>query len=97
MADRQQLRELINLINFVENYCMRHSYPVEFTLDDGMHVVVSKAGIHVFDFEIEPAKGDRRHFFIDEEEEFTDQKEAELDFDQLNALRTFWLITRNEA
>ncbi|MGE5518532.1 MAG: hypothetical protein ACM3VS_01310 [Candidatus Dadabacteria bacterium] len=75
---------------------MRHSYPVEFTLDDGMHVVVKKTGDHVFDFALEPTKGDSRHFYINDEEEFTDQKEAELDFDQLNAVRTFWLLTRDQ-
>ncbi len=37
-----------------------------------------------------------RHFILNEEEEFTTEKEKELDFDQLNALRRFWLETRDE-
>ena len=45
---------------------------------------------------MEPPDGPARQFTINDEEEFTETKEAMLKFDELDALRTFWLKTRNE-
>ena len=70
---------------------MVKSFPLEFTLDDGIHVVVKKAGEHVYDFTLRPKGGPERHFTVNDNEEFTEEKEQALDFDQLNALRRFWL------
>jgi hypothetical protein len=75
---------------------MRKDFPLEFNLDDGTHVVVRKAGNHLYDFTLKPGHGPERHFSVNDEEEFTDEKEKALDFDQLNALRRFWLETRDE-
>ena len=75
---------------------MEKVYPLEFTLEDGTHVVVNKAGGDKFDFAMKPESGPVRHFTISNNEEFTESKEAGLDFDQLNAVRVFWLKTRDE-
>jgi len=76
---------------------MDKHFPLQFTLDDGMHVTVNKTGSHLYDFTLKVDNKEVRHFTYDDSEEFTDAKEASLDFDQLNALRKFWLLTRNEA
>lgn len=74
---------------------MEKEFPLEFTLEDGTHVVVKKAGGNKYDFELKPEDGAARHFTIDGDEKFTDEKEKELNFDELNALRRFWLETRD--
>jgi hypothetical protein len=73
---------------------MHKDFPLEFTLEDGIHVVVNKISAHTYDFTLNSKERPSRHFTINDEEEFTEEKEKELDFDQLNALRTFWLKTR---
>ena len=75
---------------------MRKDFPLEFNLDDGTHVVVRKTGYHLYDFTLKPDDGPERDFSVNDEEEFTDEKEKALDFDQLNALRRFWLETRDQ-
>ena len=75
---------------------MRKNYPLHFTLEDGTHVTVNKTGEHIYDFTLKDHEKAERHFTINDAEEFTDEKEKTLDFDQLNALRRFWLETRND-
>lgn len=75
---------------------MQKDFPLEFTLEDGIHVVVNKTAPNIYDFSLKSDEGPTRHFTVNEDEEFTEEKEKSLDFDQLNALRKFWLETRNE-
>jgi hypothetical protein len=75
---------------------MNHQFPLHFTLEDGTDVTVNKTGAHTYDFTLNDEGVPSRHFTINDEEEFTEEKEKALDFDQLNALRRFWLETRNE-
>lgn len=75
---------------------MEKKFPMEFTLEDGTHVTVSKTGTHTYNFTLKDEGKPARHFTHNDEEEFTEEKEKTLDFDQLNALRRFWLQTRNE-
>jgi len=75
---------------------MQKNYPLQFTLEDGMHVTVNKTGEHIYDFTLKDKEKPARHFTVNDGEEFTEEKEKALDFDQLNALRRFWLETRNE-
>jgi len=75
---------------------MEKQYPLEFTLEDGTEVVISKTSEHLYDFKLTDEEHGTRHFTYNDQEVFTDEKEKELDFDQLNALRRFWLETRNE-
>lgn len=73
---------------------MAKEFPLDYSLEDGTAVTVNRAGTHRYDFTLQPEGGKARHFSYDDAEEFTDEKEAALDFDQLNALRRFWLLTR---
>jgi len=69
---------------------MSKHYPLKFTLDDGIHVEVDKTGNDTYEFILKPKEGPDRHFtFIDDasRENVTES----LDFDQLNAVRRFWL------
>ena len=74
---------------------MEKKFPLEFKLEDGTQVTVAKTGEHLYDFTLTDEENGTRHFHLNDQEEFTDEKEKELDFDQLNALRRFWLETRN--
>jgi hypothetical protein len=76
---------------------MEKEFPLEFTLEDGTHVIVNRTGNHLYDFTFkDDDEASPRHFTYNDEEEFTAEKEQTLDFDQLNALRRFWLETRDE-
>lgn len=75
---------------------MEKQYPLEFTLEDGTEVIINKTSEHLYDFKLTDEEHGTRHFTYNDQEVFTAEKEEELDFDQLNALRRFWLETRNE-
>ncbi|RYF46646.1 MAG: hypothetical protein EOO38_13715, partial [Cytophagaceae bacterium] len=75
---------------------MDKEFPIEFTLEDGTHVTVTQNGNHLYDFTLKDEDQAPRHFTYNDEEVFTEEKEKSLDFDQLNALRRFWLETRSE-
>ncbi len=69
---------------------MSEHYPLKFTLEDGVHVVVNKTGSNTYDFILTPEDGPERHFtFVDDRPQ--DELIESLDFDQLNAVRRFWL------
>ena len=72
-------------------------FPFEFTLENGTHVVVNKKDNHHYDFALRPEKGAESHFSYDDTVTFTSEMEEGLDFDQLNALRRFWLEREKEA
>lgn len=74
---------------------MEKDFPFHYTLDDDTEVTVNKSGNHLYDFTLKPGDGAANGFTYNDEEEFTDTKEAALSFDQLNALRKFWLLTRD--
>ena len=69
---------------------MSKHYPLKFTLEDGVRVEVDKTGDNTYDFILTPKKGIPRHFkYVDEIPR--DKGIDALDFDQLNAVRRFWL------
>ena len=69
---------------------MSKHYPLKFTLEDGIHVEVDKTGATTYDFILTPKEGPERHFtFVDDSPK--DKVIESLDFDQLNAVRRFWL------
>ena len=70
---------------------MSNRYPMEFTLEDGVNVVVNHGGNHSYNFTLISEKGGERYFTIADDTRPKDEIEASLDFDQLNALRRFWL------
>jgi hypothetical protein len=69
---------------------MSAHYPLKFTLEDGVHVVVNKTGDDTYDFTLTPEKGTERHFQYDDSRP-KDKIIEEADFDELNAIRRFWL------
>lgn len=69
---------------------MLKEYPIAFTLENGTHVVVHKTGPETYDFTLEPADGPPRQFTYRDDLPKTEVDEA-LDFEQLDAVRTFWL------
>ncbi len=73
---------------------MPHNYPLNFTLDDGVNVTVNKNGDNMYEFTLKSGDEPDRHFsFIDDKprNELIDT----LDFDELNAVRRFWLEQEN--
>ena len=66
-------------------------YPLHFTLEDGIKVEVQKTGANTYDFTLRPESGSARSFTYTDDGTPKGEVEASLDFDQLNALRRFWL------
>ncbi len=75
---------------------MALAYPFEFTLESGTHVVIKRVDNQNFDFVLKPEEGGERHFSYNDDVEFTNEMEEKLDFDELNALRRFWLEREKE-
>lgn len=76
---------------------MALNYPLEFTLENGTHVTVEKTGNKQYDFILKPDEGETRRFDYNDNVEYTQEMEEKLDFDQLNALRRFWLEREKDA
>jgi hypothetical protein len=70
---------------------MKKSYPLKFTLDTGTQVVVTQTGTHSFDFTLQPMKGPTSHFTYLQDGRSKTVVEEPLEFEQIDALRTFWL------
>ena len=75
---------------------MKKHFPLHFTLEDGTQVVVNHTADHLYEFTLKREEGADDHFSYRDDETFTDEKEATLDFDQLNAVRRFWLEQEKE-
>lgn len=75
---------------------MKKHFPLHFTLEDGIHVTVNHTSDHKYDFTLKSKDGEENHFSYRDDETFTEEMEAALDFDQLNALRRFWLEQEQE-
>lgn len=70
---------------------MIEHFPYEFTLASGTRVVVNKLNNTTYDFSLTPSEGPAEHFtYIEDGRTKSDWDEA-LEFEQLDALRTFWL------
>lgn len=76
---------------------MAVEFPLEFTLESGTHVVVQRVDQKNYDFVLKPEDGAETHFSYNDDETYTSEKEESLDFDQLNALRRFWLEKEKDA
>ncbi|PIQ20633.1 MAG: hypothetical protein COW65_13880 [Cytophagales bacterium CG18_big_fil_WC_8_21_14_2_50_42_9] len=74
---------------------MNSQFPLEFTLDNGSHVVVNKTGTHTYDFTIHADHGAAHQFtYVDEGKSKTEVEEP-LSFVEIDALRRFWLETED--
>jgi len=70
---------------------MSKEYPIKFTLEDGVHVEVNKTGTKQYEFSLKGKTGIRNFTYVDDRDTLKDEGEESLDFDQLNAVRRFWL------
>ena len=82
--------------NFKQKIFMSKQYPLRFTLEDGIKVVVNKTGNNTYDFTLDK-HGAASHFTYVNDGRPKSEIDAGLDFDQLNAVRRFWLETEDVA
>jgi hypothetical protein len=74
---------------------MTKHFPIEFDLENGSHVMVDKTGSNIFDFTIKPEEGPARQFTYVDDGKTKTEAEASLEFEQVDALRKFWLETED--
>ena len=79
----------------MDNQDHQKHYPLKFTLDDGTHVEVNNAGNNQYNFSMTRKGGIASNFSIVNDDRPKEQIEKGLNFDQLDALRRFWLETDN--
>lgn len=77
--------------NFEQILIMAKDYPIQFTLEDGVHVEITKTGNNAYHFTLKSKEGQERHFALVDDDRPKAQIVESLDFDQLNAVRRFWL------
>ncbi|HVG42193.1 MAG TPA: hypothetical protein VM888_11335 [Chitinophagaceae bacterium] len=71
---------------------MIEKFPVSFTLSSGTEVVVHRKDNNAYDFTLRPTHGSEKHFTYTEDGRTKEEVEQSLDFTELDALRTFWLM-----
>lgn len=70
---------------------MSRHYPIKFTLEDGVYVEVNKSASNTYDFTMTGKQQQLRRFSIVDDDRPKDEITKALDFDELNAVRRFWL------
>ena len=70
---------------------MAHDFPMKFTLESGTEVQVSQTAANTYSFDLIDSDGKSDNFTYIDDNRSRDEVEETLDFDQLNALRAFWL------
>ena len=72
---------------------MTNNFPLEYTLENGSQVLVSRSGASTFDFNIKPENGAAQQFTYVQDGRTKSEVEESLSFEELDALRRFWLET----
>jgi hypothetical protein len=70
---------------------MSRHFPIEYTLESGTHVTVTKNDHDTYEFFLTPIDGPAEKFIYQEGEHSKAEWDAMLEFEQLDALREFWL------
>lgn len=70
---------------------MATEYPLQFTLEDGVEVTIYKTNGTTYEFELKPKEGLASSFTYVEDGRPRNETTEMLNFDQLNAVRRFWL------
>lgn len=70
---------------------MAINFPLEYDLDSGTKVTVHKRGNGQYDFTLTPAEGLSNSFTYRENQYTKAEWDERLAFEQLDALRAFWL------
>lgn len=71
---------------------MIENFPVEFTLESGTKVLVDKKGADSYDFVLRSAETQVNNFTYVDDGRPKAEWDDRLDFEQLEALRKFWLM-----
>lgn len=74
---------------------MSKSFPLEYTLESGTKVTVTKKDAGTYEFLLKPAHKPAGQFTYVDDARPKAAWDDSLDFEQLEALRTFWLMTEN--
>lgn len=75
---------------------MSRQYPMRFTLENGTHVLVNRISNDTFDFTLNKKEGPSSHFIYTRDDGRTKTEiEDPLSFDEVDALRKFWLETED--
>jgi len=75
---------------------MSRHFPLEFTLESGTHVMVTRTeDDDTYEFFLTPVDGPAEQFTYHEGEHSKAEWDAMLEFEQLDALREFWLKTED--
>ncbi|MBC7827351.1 MAG: hypothetical protein H7122_06375 [Chitinophagaceae bacterium] len=70
---------------------MNKNFPIEYTLESGTRVIINKTAADTYDFFLKAHDKTQRQFtYVDDERPKAAWDEI-LDFEQLEALRKFWL------
>jgi hypothetical protein len=80
-------------LNFIKFNFMKKHFPLEFTSENGSHVLVEKTGPNSYTFTIKPEEGPARQFTYVDDGRTKSEAEEGLDFEEVDALRRFWLET----
>lgn len=74
---------------------MATHFPMDFTLESGTRVVVTQSDADTYDFALTPTEGKAQSFTYREGKHTKAEWDALLEFEQLDALREFWLKTED--
>jgi hypothetical protein len=71
---------------------MIHNFPIEYTLESGTRVTINKESADTYDFFLKPIKKPAGQFTYVDDGRPKSAWDDSLDFEQLEALRKFWLM-----
>ena len=74
---------------------MATHFPMAFTLESGTKVTIEKRDNETYEFNLVPTDGEANSFTYREGEHTKAEWDAMLEFEQLDALREFWLKTED--
>jgi hypothetical protein len=74
---------------------MATHFPIEYRLESGTHVRVTKKDADTYEFFLTPTDGPAQQFVYREDEHTKAEWDEMLQFEQLDALREFWLKTED--
>jgi len=69
---------------------MAVKFPLNFSLENGVEVTITKMGQKSYDFKLQSEDGTVRQFMYSDDKSRNEWIES-LEFDQLNAVRKLWL------
>lgn len=70
---------------------MIETFPIEYTLESGTHVTVDKRDDRTFEFKLRPTEEPANGFTYIQDDRSKSEWDDKLEFEQLEALRKFWL------